>query len=410
LSRLIAPCSWLSLLLLLPAILTAAPRVTSLTLAGLEHTQPEVVIRSLTVKVDSLADSTRLADDRERLHNLELFSSISQLVMPDSSGGCILHYDLVERFTLVVYPFVDWDEDRGWVWGAGLFNFNFRGWHEELGLEWHAGAEKGIYLEYLRPWFLGRRNTLGFKVSQKRWFNLLEELDQRRSQVLVGFAHTYNRYDSWGVNLEYIEMKIAEPGATIHPDGHDRFLEISGAWILNRYDILNNPTRGTRTALGLCLAGWDEQSPAFVTWDGRAGGVLPLLNRLRLAGGARLVISSGRIPIYRSKYTGGSWAVRSYPAGWRRGRNLFLTSVALRFDILEQREIFPHLDVGLTGAVFFDAGHAWDEEFPGLGKLASGPGVELLLVAPLIGVGRLDAGYNPVQGEFVFHVSNELRF
>lgn len=409
--RIYPPLRWLWLpLLLTPLLLTADPRVSSLTLAGLGRTQPEVVIRALTVRVDSLADSTRLADDLERLQNLQLFSDVSQMLLADSSGGCVLHYDLVERFTLALYPILDWDEDRGWIWGAGLLNYNFRGWHEALEAEWHAGSEDGIYFEYRRPWFLGKRNTLALKLSRKSWVNLLEDLPQKRLQAQAGFAHTFNRYDSWGAYLQYIEMDITKPGGTVAPDGHDRFLELILMLGYNRYNLLLNPTRGTRVGMQWSLAGWDGQSPSFVTHDYRAGGVLPLLSWLRLTGGVRLIYNNGRVPVYRSRYTGGSWAVRSYPAGWQRGRNFFLSSVDIRFDILEQREIYPHLDVGLVGAVFFDAGRTWDEAFPGFDRLASGPGVELLCFLPLIGVARLDAGYNPARGVFTFHVSNQLRF
>ncbi len=404
----------LSILFLLPILwplqLSATPRVTSLTLAGLEHTQPEVVIRSISVRVDSLADSTRLADDLERLRNLQLFSDVTQMIIPDSSDGCILHYDLVERFSMMLYPIVDWDEDRGWIWGAGLINYNFRGWHEALEAEWHAGNEDGIFLEYRKPWFLGKRNVAAFKFSRKSWTNLLTNMDQLRLQVQAGFTHVFNRYDSWALYLQYIRMDIPDPGGTIDPDGSDRFLELIPNLVFNRYDLLQNPDRGHRIAMQWSLAGFDDRSPAFITHDYRIGKVLSLNNWSRLTGGMRVVYNSGRLPVYRRRYNGGSWAVRSYEAGWRQGRNFFLTSVGIRFDILEQREIYPHFDFGLAGGFFFDAGKTWDDSFPGLDRLESGPGVELLMFAPLIGMGRLDAGYNPARKEFVFHVSNELRF
>ncbi|MDO8548910.1 MAG: BamA/TamA family outer membrane protein [Ignavibacteria bacterium] len=69
----------------------------------------------------------------------------------------------------------------------------------------------------------------------------------------------------------------------------------------------------------------------------------------------------------RRYFMGGSWDLR----GWRRwsirGEKLWLSSVELRFPLVDQLYIkFPFFGlgfVGFRGAVFFDAGGAWDEEY-----------------------------------------------
>jgi len=69
----------------------------------------------------------------------------------------------------------------------------------------------------------------------------------------------------------------------------------------------------------------------------------------------------------RRYFMGGSWDLR----GWRRwsirGEKLWLSSVEVRFPLVDQLYIrFPFFGlgfVGFRGALFFDAGGAWDDEY-----------------------------------------------
>jgi hypothetical protein len=69
----------------------------------------------------------------------------------------------------------------------------------------------------------------------------------------------------------------------------------------------------------------------------------------------------------RRYFAGGSWDLR----GWRRwsirGQKLWVSSLELRFPLVDQLYIrFPFFGLGFTsirGALFFDAGSAWDREY-----------------------------------------------
>jgi len=69
-------------------------------------------------------------------------------------------------------------------------------------------------------------------------------------------------------------------------------------------------------------------------------------------------------------YIGGSWTLRGYPRFKIWGKNVVLWNNELRFPVVDQLGIqFPFGFVGfrgLKGALFFDAGNAWEEKFPGL--------------------------------------------
>lgn len=74
---------------------------------------------------------------------------------------------------------------------------------------------------------------------------------------------------------------------------------------------------------------------------------------------------------------GGSWDLRGYPRWSIRGKKLWLTSHELRFPFIDQLGIrFPFGGisfVGFRGALFFDAGNAWDEQYAEtLGSIGGG--------------------------------------
>jgi Tol biopolymer transport system component len=75
--------------------------------------------------------------------------------------------------------------------------------------------------------------------------------------------------------------------------------------------------------------------------------------------------SSGREP--QRLYMGGSWSLRGYDRRAFYGRNLILLSNELRFPLIDLLSIgFPIGKLsfqGIRGALFFDAGNAWEDDF-----------------------------------------------
>ncbi len=89
----------------------------------------------------------------------------------------------------------------------------------------------------------------------------------------------------------------------------------------------------------------------------------------------------------RRFFMGGSWDLRGYPRWSLRGKKLWLISQELRFPFLDQLVLrFPIGGlsfVGIRGAMFVDAGNAWDDVYTGtLGS--AGMGVRLNLAGALV--------------------------
>jgi hypothetical protein len=90
--------------------------------------------------------------------------------------------------------------------------------------------------------------------------------------------------------------------------------------------------------------------------------------------------SSGHEP--QRRYFGGSWDLRGYDRRDVYARNVVLASNELRFPLIDALFVgFPVADLGfqaIRGALFFDAGNAWEEEFGRMeGSLGAGARVAL---------------------------------
>lgn len=87
--------------------------------------------------------------------------------------------------------------------------------------------------------------------------------------------------------------------------------------------------------------------------------------RSALAGRAAFFINHGKEA--RRYFAGGSWDLRGWPRWSIRGEKLWLTSVELRFPMIDQFYIrLPFIGLNLfevRGAIFFDAGSAWDDKY-----------------------------------------------
>lgn len=79
----------------------------------------------------------------------------------------------------------------------------------------------------------------------------------------------------------------------------------------------------------------------------------------------------------RRYFMGGSWDLRGYPRWSERGEKMWLSSVELRFPLIDLVYMkLPVLSLGfpnIRGALFFDAGNAWDDDYgETLGSIGGG--------------------------------------
>lgn len=85
----------------------------------------------------------------------------------------------------------------------------------------------------------------------------------------------------------------------------------------------------------------------------------------------------------RRYFAGGSWDLRGWNRFSIRGEKMWLSSIELRYPLIDEFAIkFPFFGIGVTnirGALFFDAGNAWDTDYEGtLGSIGTGIRINFL--------------------------------
>jgi hypothetical protein len=133
-----------------------------------------------------------------------------------------------------------------------------------------------------------------------------------------------------------------------------------------------------------------------------------LHNRLTLAARASIYYNHGKDA--RRYIAGGSWDLRGWPRFKIRGEKLWLSSIEFRYPFLDQLYIkFPFVGLGISGlkgALFFDAGSAWDNEYDQtIGSL--GVGLRFNFLGPI--TFRYDVGkrivndFRDLSGHIFYH-------
>ncbi len=217
--------------------------------------------------------------------------------------------------------------------------------------------------------------------------------------VLVGDGATSRFQDR---ARGYVSLHSQEAGKTISPDNHDRIHGASVALGYDTRDLYRNPRCG-------------HQHLAAIGWFGQVlGGTVdytqlmvdvrrfqPLPWGRTLAVGARWIRQTGTVPEYRQVRLGGSSTIRGYADGAVEGDHGAFGSIEWRFDLAPPVSrglwLIENVDVGVSGALFADAGATWGRAEDGgaadpltWSDVATSFGAGLRLLVPWVEVVRAD--------------------
>ncbi len=212
----------------------------------------------------------------------------------------------------------------------------------------------------------------------------------RRLNWGVGIFHFYNEYadDYYGYVAERNYGGIFLASYPI-----SRYRRIESSLSIRRVDkqtLLPNGPRATSASVGLSYIKdtsiWDPSGPVDGTRLNISASQAIDVGKLRTFNSIygidfRKYFRLGAHSAYASRllylrsfgedpdryYLGGSWSLRGYPLRFLYGKNLFLMNNELRFPLLNELSLgFPIGSMQFSyirGALFFDLGNAWENQF-----------------------------------------------
>ena len=163
-----------------------AAYVDKLNIIGNEHTKMHIIERELHHPIPGEYDTTLALEDRNRIYNLGLFSTV-EIEQIDSFYTVFL----VETFRFYPIPLVDHHEAKGWSYGGGIVLLNFRGMNQKLTFGGISGKENTYFLDYRDPWVTGDHVSLYGSIYQFVTNNPIYLYEKTYSKIVSLFFQKY---------------------------------------------------------------------------------------------------------------------------------------------------------------------------------------------------------------------------
>jgi len=301
---------------------------------GNSLTKDKVIRREISVVPGEVYNAPKVRWSENRVRNLNYFSYVR--AYPESTAATNryrLVFDVEEKPTASMMfgvGFSSVDNVVGYIeFNQGNFDLFdpgswFRGGGQKLKVRLQAGRERqDAELNFIEPWFLNRKLSLGYNAFWREASYYSDEYDQRTVGTSLTLGKSLDAFDR--VNLTYgiedikIDNISTNASAWIFEEEGGRLKSYSTIELIRETrDNFFVPTRGFRGNLFATLAGGpfggDTDNYAF---GGRASQFFPLWlgHVLNFRGGANMVKEYGdsdRVPIFDREFLGGPRSVRAF--------------------------------------------------------------------------------------------------
>ncbi|SVC20288.1 uncharacterized protein METZ01_LOCUS273142, partial [marine metagenome] len=166
-----------------------ASYIDKLNIVGNTHTQYHIILRELHHPIPGKFDSTLALEDRNRIYNLGLFSTV-EIDQVDSNYTVFL----VETFRIYPIPLAEHNEAKGWSYGGGIVFLNFRGMNQKLTFGGIFGQETTYFINFLDPWITGDHVSLSGTVYQFFTTNPFYSYNYKEKGFSIGTGFYKNKF------------------------------------------------------------------------------------------------------------------------------------------------------------------------------------------------------------------------
>jgi outer membrane protein assembly factor BamA len=379
--------------------------IRSIRIEGNDVTQPNVLLREMSLHVGDSLTQRSLDKDRDRIYNLALFNKVS-IAHYDSASVTDLVVTVVERWYIFPTPIINMRSQgvSSLSYGLGITHQNFLGRDEKVSLAYSTGYDHSASFSYQNPRLIDNDDIFLRTQIQYRDAhtldnsNMLFEQISRLSSLSLGKRFGYSQLVVGTVGYQEWQIPDASVAHTISPDGTDRFIQLEIQYTFDARNVREYPTDGWYFDITSTKDGWRNESTVNTltnTVDLRMYYVL--VDNISFAWrGFSSIVTGGPVPIYHWLTLGTRMGVRGYNQRDYTGEDLVGGSVEVRIPLIAPRFItwnffnihqFNTMRFGIYAALFADVGKIWfrTDEFEEVPWLASaGAGLHFLLPYGLI--------------------------
>jgi len=342
---------------------SSKPFVKDIKIYGNNRTKDYIINREIKHSSNAIYDSLLSIDDRNRLYNLNIFSSVEISVI-DSTYTIQLR----ESPRILPLPLFSYDEQKGIGYGAAIQNTNLFGRNYKLFVGGMAGATDIYVIRYINPWAFGNHVSLSFDLYRDKWENEIHKYISTTNGIEIESGFYIGLNNKFRLRFGYNNVLINDKRKDVEiSSNYDFFISLIDYQFDTR-DIYNDPTKGSLLWIEHELGyEFNEYNKSYtditVSYEKnyKVHDYRTLVFSYKILGSFYI---SETEHIHNIKYLGGEEFVRGYSIDPEYnylqdykfyGYNLLSGSISLQGTIIKKKD-YDGIELGLDGVVFADCG------------------------------------------------------
>jgi len=393
---------------LLPSSIQSETIIKEIKIYGNQITKDYVIKRELEHTTNSIYDSLKTIDDRNRIYNLDIFSSVD-VTFVDSTYSIYVR----EAPRILPLPLFSYDEEKGIGYGAGIQNTNLFGRNYKLFFGGMTGATNIYVIRFLNPWAFGNHVSLAFEMYRDKFKNEIHKYITTTNGIELESGFYIGLNNKFKVRAGFNGLLLEEMQEDITTSNYNYLISLIDYQFDTR-DIYNDPTKGSLFWLTNELAyelGDSKNSYSDLTLS---------YEKFYKIHNYRSIVFSYKIlssiyfskinHIYNIKYLGGDRYIKGYSIDPSlnylqdykfSGYNILLSSIAIQGTIIEKKD-YNGIELGLDGVVFADCGVISDTlKNIHIDNAVLGFGGGIKIFVSSVGYLGIYIGFNPGSQSFV---------
>ena len=349
--------------------------VSAISIEGNRVTKEYIIRREIQHPLEGQLDSTIVEEDRDRIDNLSIFSSVKWRVELLEDDTVELIYTVVEiwRIWPAVAPI--YSEEQGWsIIGAVRF-MNFRGRNQSLFAARGAGEEEGYFFFFQDPWIAGDHISFSSGVSSESSTHPFLPYNQVLDMIGIGIGMWFDYRWQIDAGFSLDNMRFTGEVDTLEYS----YIQPTASIVYDTRDLYRDPSKGLKISQDLkAMFNFSSSDQNQLVWSQSIGTYWSPIKgdkKLTLGFGAGLITTFGSLDEVWLNYIGGSKTVRGWSPPslleysnpqntFRFGHQQLIMSVEARQTIIPSTSISVlsfSSEIGLTGVGFIDMGYSSKE-------------------------------------------------